>query len=780
MRAQTKAQKALTIFLDDFENSLGKWSITPAGKWNLSTSYAYSGIYSARALYDANNANYNLASQEINLTTATNAKFRYLFRGSSESGYDYLYVEIKRATETTWTQLANYTGTAYEKSWWINVHNISSYIGSAIQVRFRFYTDSSNYGSSYGIGWYIDDVIVTEGATTVNILRPILAVPIIQEKGEWINVEVSADATSASEWSASISTAYDTFNLSINSIMQTSPKNWTLNVTIPLDAREDLYLLEVKVDSIVDREANAVSVVSKLKEKFTFIQITDTHIGSVSGGSTYNEMKRIIENETNLIKPDFVIITGDCCDKEPTWWSTQEFPASEQDLKFKELLHMFRVPVYVINGNHDYSYVSEDTGIVLFRRYINPYPDFSFKYGNFFFVGMDSGKYVSTLNSNGQGLTNEQITWLENQLSANNNSTQKFVFMHHPAHNLEHNSENYKALIRKYNVTFSLVGHTHATNIYDRDYKQITEDGSIGSPAFPLFMEGGAIKGSGGCYRIIRVNGSKIDFYTYDSDGNGVRDDTKCTPTEQLKLSYTPANNGTASSVTATITNNLREDFENAFVEFKVALPEAEYEYIVENGTIEQKLELPTMHVYYVRTNISKLSVKNVTIKRAIKYYLTFSPGWNFITLPLNVSYKNASQLADAISACSYVGRWSTSANKFDLYEKGYPEKDFVLENGVGYFVMVTEPTTLLIIGERLQSLQIALKPGWNSIGWFNSTSIDAKELKITNCTAVAYWDSTKHRFVVHTRGTNISNFYLERGYGYLVYVTKESTWIND
>ncbi|MDI6855749.1 MAG: clostripain-related cysteine peptidase, partial [Candidatus Thermoplasmatota archaeon] len=152
-------EQVTTVFSDGFEVDLSKWTVSPAGKWVRNTTYANSGSYSAKCLYDAHSVNYNLTSQNIDLTGTSNAKFEYYFRGSSENTYDKLFVEIKRTTETTWTALTQYTGTSYESAWTKGSFDISSYAGSTVQIRFRFLTDSSVIE---GIGWYVDDVAVSK------------------------------------------------------------------------------------------------------------------------------------------------------------------------------------------------------------------------------------------------------------------------------------------------------------------------------------------------------------------------------------------------------------------------------------------------------------------------------------------------------------------------------------------------------------------------------------------------------------------------------------------
>ncbi|MEW6069312.1 MAG: metallophosphoesterase, partial [Candidatus Thermoplasmatota archaeon] len=373
------------------------------------------------------------------------------------------------------------------------------------------------------------------------------------------------------------------------------------------------------MDGVTDSEPHSVNIVDALKDKFTLIHITDAHVGSLEGGSTYKELKTVVR-EINLIKPDLVIDSGDCCDKEPTWWSDQEFPANEQDMRYREVMLNLEAPLYVVNGNHDYDY-SGDSSIADFRTWINPYSDISFRYGNYRFVGLDSGCYVSLIDSDGQGLTNDQIAWLEYVLNKYNDSTQKFVFMHHQPDQIEQNSAQYIELMRKYNVTLSLHGHNHEDRVYDRNFNRIVEDGSIGNPVTPLFVQTKSVtKGTDNGYRIIKVNGTKLDFYTYDADGNGVRDDISSTPTGLLRYGYNPSNNGSAEIVTAWIINDLRENFENAFLSFTMPKPAPGYNYICENGWIEQKIELAATDVYYVRTNISALSSKEVVLRPVSNY----------------------------------------------------------------------------------------------------------------------------------------------------------------
>lgn len=160
----------------------------------------------------------------------------------------------------------------------------------------------------------------------------------------------------------------------------------------------------------------------------------------------------------------------------------------------------------------------------------------------------------------------------------------------------------------------------------------------------------------------------------------------------------------------------------------------------------------------------------NIQIKN---FTFILTEGWNFINLPLNTSYKNAAQLADAIPNCTHIGRWNSSSQVLDIYAKGAEGNNFRLELGVGYFVYLTSNATFSVEGTAIINVKVNLTLGWNSIGWFNETTLDAETLakNIPDCKAVAYWSTEKQRFIVHPRAVNISNFSVVCGNGYLIYI---------
>ncbi len=163
----TKWSRKAFACLDCFEASPIRWTVSPSGKWARSTTYAWSGTYSAQALYDANSATYDMTTPAaLDLRGSTWAYLNTHWRGSSESGYDTLYLQTS-PDNSTWTTRNSRTGDN-NAGWWTYTDgniDLSAFAGAASgYARIRFTTDSSNYGSGYGVGWFVDDVEVSRAS----------------------------------------------------------------------------------------------------------------------------------------------------------------------------------------------------------------------------------------------------------------------------------------------------------------------------------------------------------------------------------------------------------------------------------------------------------------------------------------------------------------------------------------------------------------------------------------------------------------------------------------
>lgn len=101
----------------------------------------------------SNNANYSLISPVIDLTDVENAALSFNQWYEIETNYDIGYVEITSDEGDTWNELGKFSHSTNGMQWAPAFYDISNYIGSEIQVRFRLKTD----GSVVKAGWYLDD-----------------------------------------------------------------------------------------------------------------------------------------------------------------------------------------------------------------------------------------------------------------------------------------------------------------------------------------------------------------------------------------------------------------------------------------------------------------------------------------------------------------------------------------------------------------------------------------------------------------------------------------------
>jgi phosphatidylserine/phosphatidylglycerophosphate/cardiolipin synthase-like enzyme len=194
-----------------------------------------------------------------------------------------------------------------------------------------------------------------------------------------------------------------------------------------------------------------------------------------------------------------------------------------------------------------------------------------------------------------------------------------------------------------------------------------------------------------------------------------------------------------------------------------------------ETGVI---IENKTIAKYFAEVFISDWNVKNET-------HFTFSlkNGWNFITMPLkNSTYKDAESLGSAIPYCTSVATWDANLQVFDRYDVGTGIGNFSITRGRGYFIYVANNTNFTITGDRISSVNITIKSGWNSVGWFNPIPTSQGNVihsigeNAGNCSVTAYWNNTLSRFVIHPKSTGISRFDAGIG-GYFIYIDADGYW---
>ena len=297
-----------------------------------------------------------------------------------------------------------------------------------------------------------------------------------------------------------------------DSILQNPTHSWSTAGT---------YYPTLKVQDSVGLWSELNKTIVHVIEPFTFVQITDVHIGSLTyiddyylyGEDFEKSVARFSDALIEIIrmepKPSFILITGDMVEyNEECFFQV-----------FKNFIDIVgsRIPIYCIPGNHDRrtNPAGGDDNLVIYHKYIKtpgpnisdliPPDNYAFEYGGYLFVGLDSGKdhdpvEESDFSPEGTGLTNEQMDKLRNLDSAK----LKIVFMHHPTINDENEEEgdppvppngpggndqciannrwNFINYTKDNNVQLVLTGHTHADKIFDAE-------GSYNIRSRPLFIQ---------------------------------------------------------------------------------------------------------------------------------------------------------------------------------------------------------------------------------------------------------------------------------------------------
>lgn len=228
---------------------------------------------------------------------------------------------------------------------------------------------------------------------------------------------------------------------------------------------------------------------------FYFVHLTDTHI--MHKFFDRHELSKtrfsiVINTVVSFdVKPAFIVITGDLVEWGGNGWLGALNYQTMLDCLYEYEGMLFAdagytIPVYTTPGNHDYCF---QRGLRNYHTYIDPnHIDDENRYGityedvSLFF--MDSGpNYYADLSIlfdwHGQGLTDDDIAWLDTELY-NCNATHTIVLMHHPAVGESDdlfikNRVEFISLCETYDVDLVLTGHTHHSKIYDYGLNEYTD-----------------------------------------------------------------------------------------------------------------------------------------------------------------------------------------------------------------------------------------------------------------------------------------------------------------
>ena len=202
---------------------------------------------------------------------------------------------------------------------------------------------------------------------------------------------------------------------------------------------------------------------------FFFLQLSDPQFGFIDNNksiSAETEAMNKAVTAINLLKPPFVVITGDFVNNSKS---------KEQIAAYKSMIAQIdsSVKVYMIPGNHDIGKVSRASIDNYKKNYGEPH--FSFRYGDCAFIGIDS----NIIKEEDKEREEVQFKWLEQELQKTKDARFKFVFTHcsvflkrmdEPVNYSNFSlpmREKYVRLFQKYGVNAIFAGHLH-NNAYGK------------------------------------------------------------------------------------------------------------------------------------------------------------------------------------------------------------------------------------------------------------------------------------------------------------------------
>ncbi|CAH0347469.1 metallophosphoesterase [Bacillus sp. CECT 9360] len=474
-----------------------------------------------------------------------------------------------------------------------------------------------------------------------HIIYPLMGTPAIKKKGTQLTLQVDTKGKDPAGWEVKLNETQNSgveavYSLPVtkvekgDSYWKNSSSIYNLTVAIPDSTAENLYDLEISYTAdgarVKDDEPNSVKIVNEFKKDFTFMHLTDIHVGSPrnisdpaniieAGMWNPDESKRWLYlqktiKQVNLLKPDFVVMTGDLMFGQ---MNPQEYMYEYEETY--RVLKKFDVPVYLVPGNHDF-YAQDATladGAKYWEQYFGP-QYFSFDYGPYaHMIGYNSFDWhkfdrqghgsVSVPTWGGQ-LRDEQLDWIKDDLVKNKQTAQggqvKGLFSHHnplwrdrdiwpssdpevqnywKEYDAQHNPQKLTTLLKgeklsveydqqwhgegahelidimeRNNVNISLHGHTHVDNITKQEGILYSTTASIELSAKPWVG-----------YRVFQKEkrGNNFNSYVYEGPDRSIpvyKNGVTSEGIVSFENQFTQPNDGTQATQTAVVTNRLNKD----------------------------------------------------------------------------------------------------------------------------------------------------------------------------------------------------------------------------
>jgi outer membrane protein assembly factor BamB len=233
----------------------------------------------------------------------------------------------------------------------------------------------------------------------------------------------------------------------------------------------------------------AVPALAQSVPDFTFIHATDVHAPLAPSAEVISQIQKLggIDMSAYNIKvpaPSFVVVSGDMTEfggGDGAWDAYMSYWKG------------FTIPVYHTGGNHDGPWFANRPHL---RKLYDGRCSWSFDKSGCHFIGLDS----STPQCPRANITEEQITWLKEDLKKVKPETPVFLVIHHPLNDSGYWSSPYAVSrfidpLRSYNLVAVLMGHGHSANCQNWYGIDNVMGGATVGPSGPGFSVGSVQNG---------------------------------------------------------------------------------------------------------------------------------------------------------------------------------------------------------------------------------------------------------------------------------------------
>lgn len=425
------------------------------------------------------------------------------------------------------------------------------------------------------------------------IQKPLATYPVILQQGNSFEIQFKA-SSSTGGFGATLKTSYFSKALNITGTVYNSASGlWSVTAQTSADTPEELYDLTVSSSAGTDTSPHAVKVVNDFPSNYYFIQISDTQPYLPDH---YTKLADLID-AINIIQPEYVMATGDIVEfGTETEWRTL--------LSYFEKL---QVPIFFTTGNHDIFWVDccrRDMYLDRWKKFVGPL-EYSFDYGNTHHTILNISGYEGvdpeiTLCAGNIGtsvtacpyadLDSSQVSWLASDLQSAAGKL-KLVFAHQMEDDPNDHSPNLETTLQNYGAKAFIYGHLHSDAYQLKNgihyvLTTTTHDGN---------------------FRVFRAGASDISGFNYNNSSY-----QSAPAYGKIKISYSPANSGSAQAVSATITNNLYETFDS--VKLRFVMPKISKPYQAAGGIVTQTVQGDSYTLVYVKASVGPASTKTVSV----------------------------------------------------------------------------------------------------------------------------------------------------------------------